>query len=195
MLRLGMVAFTAIFALVGCSGDDSFGDDDAGGNSGDASIDGSFDANVIDGGPDSGCVVEYPDYPNLCCGSLAFGCGYADACGMTLDQAEDGGTGSSCVVESTNVIDNDVAIATHGTDTQTILYFDVTTRQLVGIGGFVANEGNLFCYGVVPPPTCDNEGYFPDASVCSDWNYKVVSGGCSGPGIGDAGTDADAADD
>ncbi len=201
MLRVGMVAITAIFALNGCTSDDAFDDVDAGGNTADASAADAF-ANTEASTPDASCSIFGVDHHRTSCpcGSLADFCdggaeyGPKNICDLTLDQVDEisawNGSNSCDLFQSSNTCGNDVQLVLGGgVDFADELYYDVTTRKLVG-ALLVVNLPQT-CWGAIPPLGCDVS---VDSNCCSWSGGQLFESECDA-GIGDAGNDADAADD
>jgi hypothetical protein len=152
--------------LCGCSADDAAQDIDA-------SIDDAGDATVS-----SGCM----SLADFCATELS-----GVSCPSSLDIADDAGTwsgnGSCTLYQSTNtcggndlseaglVIDaGDVMLDIDETDTGLLLFYDSTTRQLVGAASF-ENRVQQQCWGELPPTYCAE---ISDGGACCDWSTGVL---------------------
>ncbi len=195
-MRTGAIGFAAIFTaiagLCGCSADDASTDDDA------SVPDATVDAVA------PGCM----SLADLCASELP-----GVPCPSTLDIADDAGTwngnGSCTLYQSTNtcggndtseagtLIDaGDIMLDIAETTTGLLVFYDSTTRQMVGAASF-ENQVQQQCWGVVPPTYCAE---ITDGAACCDWSTgvlfqsfdagvcKLLPGGNSG--ASDSGNDA-----
>jgi hypothetical protein len=175
-MRAGVVGFAAIFALIGCTGDDVADQND--------SADSGFDSAVaIESGEDASCPAiptGLNAYPGYCCETESRYCAEnSTICARTLATAENPATwigdasvdDLSCVYESTNTCNGEIGFRTSGVDFFTTYYFDATTGWFVGFGNEV--NGKLFCAGAVAPIDCD-DAFNPGASPCCTWTFKTV---------------------
>lgn len=189
-MRVGMVLFLAVFWLCGCSADDAAQDTD--GSVADATIDATL----------PGCA----SIDDFCASELS-----GSQCPTTLDNADDAGTwnstGSCTIYQSTNMcggndlseagtlIDaGDVLLDIAGTHAGLLLFYDSTSRQLVGAASFV-DQVQQRCWGVTPPTYCAE---ITDGAACCDWSTGILfqsvdAGACAllNGGILDAGDAGD----
>jgi hypothetical protein len=169
-MRIGVIRFaaffTAICVLCGCSADDAAQDTDA--SAADATIDATAPGCLS---LDDLCAMELPGVP----------------CPSSLDIADDAGTwngnGSCTLYQSTNmcggndvseagvIIDaGDILLDIAETHTGLLVFYDSSTRQLVGAASF-ENQVQQQCWGVIPPTYCAE---ITDGAACCDWSTGVL---------------------
>jgi hypothetical protein len=160
--------FSAICGLCACSADDAAQDPDA------STLDATLDGTV------PGCA----SIDDFCASRLP-----GSICPTTLDLADDAGTwsgtGNCTIYQSTNMCGGndvseagtlldagDVLLDIAGVDTGLLLFYDSTSRQLVG-AQYVSNQIQEQCWGTVPPNFCE---LVTDGGGCCNWYTGTLFG-------------------